>query len=228
MSGLVSFFGLALIFFSIPIIVIRYGKHWLIALLPIYLITGNVFAESFITVFGTFQSLAIPIYAATFLITDTLSEHFGKEEAKKAVLVGFLGQIVFVVAMLIIVNSPILPEKLKVYKNAFSVLPRLIVGSFVAYMISQTWDIFIYHRLKKVTGGKKLFLRNNISTITSQLLDTTIFILIAFAGREPFKSKEQIIIFILSTWAFKVAIALLDYPFILWSVKKYKKNGITK
>ena len=224
MIELITFFGIAFIFFSIPMALLRFGKHWLIALVPIYLITGNVFAESFFPIFGTFQDLATPIYSATFLITDMLSEHFSKEDAKKAVFAGFLGLVIFAGATLIIVNAPILPDKIKIYKNVFSVLPRLVVGSFVAYIVSQTWDVFIYHRLKKITGKKRLYLRNNISTITSQLLDTTIFVLIAFAGREPFSTKQQIIVFILTTWAFKVAVALLDYPFILWSVKKIKLN----
>ena len=125
--------------------------------------------------------------------------------------------------MIIITNAPVLPEKLAIYKSAFDILPRLVFGSFVAYIISQSWDIFIYHFIKK--RNKSLFVRNNISTVTSQLFDTTIFILIAFAGREPFTTKESIAMFILTTWIFKIIVALIDYPFIHMSVKLYKKKN---
>ena len=107
------FIGMALVIFMIPLFALKQGKEWLIGLLPIFLITGNVFAESFVTISGFMTSLAVPIYAGTFLITDLLSEHYSKSDARRAVFVGFLGQVFFVCILLAITNSPIFPEKLR-------------------------------------------------------------------------------------------------------------------
>ena len=117
------FLGITLFAFSIPLIALRMGKEWLITLLPIYLITANVFAESFLNIMNMLTSLAIPIYASTFLITDTLSEHFGMRDARRAVLIGFTGQLLFFMAVITMTNSPISPDKIKSLPNLLHLCP---------------------------------------------------------------------------------------------------------
>lgn len=215
---LVYFISILIVAMTVPLIALTRGKEWLVALVPIYLITGNVFAESFLNIFGFLTSLAIPIYAATFLITDILSEHYGKSNARHAVFIGFMGQIIFVGMMLVVTHSPILPEKLVVYQEVFSFLPRLILGSFVAYIISQNWDIFIYHTIMNITGKEKyLWVRSNISTMSSQLIDTVIFIGIAFYGRPPFTELGSLIGFMGTTWVVKMVVAAVDTPYLYFS-----------
>lgn len=216
--SLVFFLGITLVGFAIPLVALRLGKEWLIALLPIFLITGNVFAESFVYIFGVLTSLAIPIYSATFLTTDLLLEHYGMNDAKRAVFVGFLGQVFFVSVLLVIKSSPIMPQILENYTKTFAYLPRLIMGSFTAYIVSQFWDIYIYQKIKVKTGKRLLWLRNNLSTASSQLIDTTIFLGIAFYGRPPFETLHPLIIFILSTWGVKVVVAGIDTLYIYLSV----------
>jgi queuosine precursor transporter len=223
MNPTFAFILITLIAFTIPLFLMRYGRQFLTALIPIYLIVANTFAESFIDILGVPTSLAVPIYSAIFLITDMLSEHYGKSEARKGVWVGFVGQIFFVIMMMIIINSNILPEKQEAYQGVFNILPRLVIGSVIAYFISQFFDVFLYHIIKKKTGEKNLFLRNNISTSLSQLVDTSIFMVIAFWGVAPFDDWKKLTAFILSTWMFKIAVALFDYPFILLSKKIYSK-----
>lgn len=222
---IVSFLGITILVFSMPILALLKGKEWLIALVPIYLITGNVFAESFITIFGHFTSLAIPIYAATFLITDILSEHYTKSDARRAVLIGLTGQIIFIIILIIILNAPIRPEKLEAYRTTLSFLPRLITGSFIAYFFSQFWDIYIYHQIMQRTGKNKLiWLRSNASTFSSQFIDTTIFLTIAFYGRPPFQDPKTLFAFILTTWIFKVIVAAIDTPYLYLSRKIVTKK----
>lgn len=223
MSALISYLIIAIIVFSIPPIVVRFGKQFLVALMPIYLIVANVFAESFFNVSGIIQSLAVPIYCATFLVTNILTELYGKYEAKRAIWVGFIGQIVFVLVMLIITNTEILPENLKKYQDTFKFLPRLVLGSMVAYIVSQLSDVFTFYLIKKKTGGKKLFIRNTLSTSISQLIDTTVLVYIAFWGSQPFDSHSKIWSFILSTWIFKIFVAIFDYPFMYLSTKSKTK-----
>jgi uncharacterized integral membrane protein (TIGR00697 family) len=205
-----AFILIAVVAFSVPLLALRLGREWLIALVPIYLITGNVFAESFFLLFGQLSSLAIPVYATTFLITDTLSEHYGKTEARRAVFVGFTGQILFLAMTLTVTNAPIFADKADAFGSVFAILPRLILGSFVAYAISQLWDVQVFHALKERLPGKRtLWIRNILSTFTSQGIDSVIFITIAFYG-----VIDNLFGFIMITWGVKVLLALLDTPFI--------------
>jgi len=222
MNPILSFIIIALIVFSIPLFVMRYGKSYLIGLVPIYLITGNVFAESFFSVGGMIQSLAVPIYSGIFLVTDLLSEHYGKKESSKAVWMGFLAQVLFVLILFIITNTEILPDNLNKIKTMFSLIPRLVLGSMVAYLVSQFLDLFLFHTIKQRTTG--LFWRNNMSTIISQFVDTTVFAYIAFLGVAPFDTTGKLWTFIITTWIFKIIVALFDFPFIYASTKIYRNE----
>lgn len=213
----ICFVGISLIGFCIPMFALRMGKEWLIALLPIVLITGNVFAQSFIVVAGFMTSLAIPVYASTFLITDLLAEHHGRRDALRAVWVGFMGQIVFLSVMLLVLAAPIFPDSAKAYSAAFSTVPRLVLGSLIAYLISQPLDVRIYDTIRHLTGEKKMWLRNNLSTMISQAVDTTIFLFIAFWRVAPFAETEAWIKFALATWLFKIIVAAVDTPFLYWA-----------
>ncbi|PIZ54623.1 transporter, partial [Candidatus Uhrbacteria bacterium CG_4_10_14_0_2_um_filter_41_7] len=97
--------------------------------------------------------------------------------------------------------------------------PRITVASFIAYLISQHHDVWAFHFWKKKTNGKHLWLRNNASTVVSQLIDTVVFTFIAFYGVLP------IVPLILGTWVVKILIALIDTPFIygaVWIMDKIK------
>jgi hypothetical protein len=93
----------------------------------------------------------------------------------------------------------------------FSLMPRIAIASLIAYLISQYHDIWAFHFWKEKTGGRHLWLRNNLSTLISQLLDSLIFTLMAFAGTLPFTELIQIII---TTYLLKLVVALIDTPFI--------------
>lgn len=204
------FVGITLICFALPLFALWLGKEFLIALLPILLITGNVFALAFVVIGGITQSLAVPVYATTFLVTDLLSEHYGRREALRAVWIGFLGQIIFLAVMLAVLSAPILPDNKDAYSATLSVVPRLVFGSFIAYLLSQNLDVRIYDVIRRLTRGKWLWLRNNLSTAISQAMDTVIFLTIAFWGVPPFEDRWVWGMFVLTTWLFKIAVALAD------------------
>ena len=99
---------------------------------------------------------------------------------------------------------------------------RVTVASLRSYMISQTFDVWAFHTIKKRTGEAKLWLRNNGSTVASQLLDTAIFYGIAFIGIIP---TNQLVKLILATYILKIVIALTDTPFVyfvIWFVRRGK------
>ena len=218
------FATIALIGFAIPLFALRMGREWLIALLPIVLITGNVFAQAFVVVGGVMTSLAVPVYATTFLVTDLLAEHYGRRDALRAVWVGFMGQLVFLGILLLVLRAPVLEENAQAYSSALSTVPRLVVGSFIAYLISQNLDVRIYDTIRHLTGGKKLWLRNNLSTMISQGIDTVVFLFIAFWGVPPFADTESWVKFVLATWLFKIAVAAIDTPFLYLSRRIVRRS----
>lgn len=230
MEAACFFLGITLVAFFVPLMVLRLGREWLIALLPIYLIIANTFALSFVTVAGVLTSLTVPIYAATFLITDILTEHYSEHDAKRAVFVGFMGQLLFVIVVWVMFFAPLAPETSRSYQAAFSFLPRLMVASFIAYIISQLLDIYIYQRIMERTGKTRyLWLRNTVATSTAQLVDTSVFVTLAFYGTTQFPTWMAIGGFILAVWIVKVVVAVIDTPYIYFSYRvlglRYQGRG---
>ena len=126
-------------------------------------------------------------YAITFLMTDVIGEIWGKKEANKTVILGFICQII---ATLLIIFTQILPATDPEMQNAYNMLLGqniiFVIGSLVAYFMSQTWDVWIFHKIrnkflsKDENNKKKRWIWNNASTMTSQIIDTIVFIGIAF------------------------------------------------
>ncbi len=186
------------------------------------LLTSNVIAVKVITFWGLVVPAAVIVYPLTFLMTDIIGEIWGKESSGKTVRNGLICQVLALVFIGIALVLPIAPFATDFQIQFAAVLgqsARVIVASLVAYSISQTTDVVIFHRLKAKTGRGKKWLRNNLSTMTSQLLDTAVFILIAFWGTVP-----NIWIMILSQYLIKVVYALLDTPFFYLLTKEIKES----
>lgn len=202
--------SLALVLFTVKL-----GREWLFVTPVFLIILANVFAPQLCLVFGVTTSLALPLYAAIFLATDIISEHWGKREARKVVWMGLFAMAVLVLFSQLIIRVDVLSFSQPLnaaLKTIFAFTPRIALGSAIAYIISQNYDVWIFHFLKQRFRGKHIWLRNNISTITSQLLDSSIFILIAFYGLVP-----GFIELILGVWLLKILVALIDTPFIYLS-----------
>ena len=169
-------------------------------------------------------SMGAILYSGIYFATDVLNEKFGREEANRAVMLGFVANIAVMITLLISVQfkpSQITGSALEVH-NAISTLasysPVFVIGSLIAYLVSQTFDVWIFHRIKVLTDGKYLWLRNNVSTITSQALDTFLYTFVWVVGTElSFLAAFGIA---LTKYVFKVIIALIDTIFIYW-VRKW-------
>jgi uncharacterized integral membrane protein (TIGR00697 family) len=196
------------------------------------LVTCNIIANKFVTVdiwmLGYWKTFTISVgilpYPLTFLITDLLSEVYGRKRTNHVVMAGF-GVSVFVLFVLwlghvfpAIPNSPVSDEAYDiVFQNSW----RVMSASMVAYLAAQFLDVRLFHFWKGVTKGKKLWVRNNFSTITSQFVDTFLVVSIIFIGRE---SWDTISGYILDGWLFKVIIALFDTFLIyiaMWGIKRH-------
>lgn len=181
------------------------------------LIIANIVSAKIVSFWGMVIPAAIVAYPLTFLITDIIGEIWGKQEANKVVKIGLLCQLVSLVLIGLAIALPVAPfadnqaEFVGIMKSGF----RVVAASLVAYFISQSWDVWIFHKLKEECNDKHKWLRNNLSTITSQIIDTAIFITIAFIGIVP-----NIWVMIGSQYLIKVVFALLDtIPFYLLTRK---------
>ena len=180
------------------------------------LVTCNLIANKFVSIdfgFKTFiVSAGILPYPLTFLVTDILSEIYGKKRASMVVLSGFIASLFVLLFLWIgsqfnaINGSPIDNDT---YNLVFSNAWRVIFASMIAYLSAQFLDVRLFHFWKKMTKGRHLWLRNNASTIGSQLIDTILVISVLFVG---VWDTDQIISAIIDGWLFKMLVAFIDTP----------------
>ncbi len=200
----------------------RYGVVYPIALVSALVVMANIFANKIVQ-FGSFTVPAgVITFSMIFFITDLISEKWGKKEAKQAVWAGFFSSLVLVISVYIVIHwqpAVFATEFSEMFSKVLALTPRISLAGFIAYLISQHHDIWAFHFWKKKTNGKHLWLRNNASTIVSQLIDSVVFITIAFYGVFPIWNM------ILGMWIVKVIIALIDTPFMygaVWMMDKVK------
>tara|TARA_X000000950_G_scaffold271656_1_gene353090 strand:+ start:722 stop:1441 length:720 start_codon:yes stop_codon:yes gene_type:complete len=179
----------------------------------------NLFGQTFTVSMGAIM------YSGIYFATDLISEKYGRQEANKAVILGAISNIVIMFTLLL--STYYLPSEIasssKSVHSAISTLalysPIFVIGSITAYLISQTFDVWIFHKIKKLTKGKYLWLRNNLSTMSSQALDTFIYTFVwVFAGELSFIAALSIA---LTKYVFKFFIAIIDTLFI-YSVKNWE------
>tara|TARA_B100002003_G_scaffold54203_1_gene49608 strand:- start:478 stop:1155 length:678 start_codon:yes stop_codon:yes gene_type:complete len=182
------------------------------------LVTCNLIANKFVTVNLGFKvfiiSAGILPYPLTFLVTDLISEIYGQKKANLVVFSGFVASIFVLLFLWLGAQFNSIPNSIVddfTYNTVFQNAWRLITASMVAYLFAQFIDVRVFHFWKKLTNGKHLWLRNNGSTIASQLIDTTLVISILFVG---VWDTNQILSAIIDGWIFKMLIALLDTPII--------------
>lgn len=145
----------------------------------------------------------------TFPITDTLSEVYGKQYANKAVIIGFLAQFSFVFLLQFALKLPGQSgQYVEAYQALFSATPRFLLASMIAFLVSQFWDVYIYAVLKHLCKGRWLWLRNNLSTMSSQAINSILLIGIGFT------SHPQLGKLILGSIILKMIIALIDTPLV--------------
>ena len=182
-----------------------------------------------------YLSAGILPYPLTFLVTDVLSECYGKRRANQVVMSGLLAS-VFVVAVVWIADRipsiggvdvdtgvAISGQQFDHYfHQIFGKTGRAVGASMVAYLFAQLVDIQLFHFWRRLTKGKHLWLRNNASTVASQLLDTTLVVSLLFVGTE---AQGRIPQMILAGWTFKACAALLDTPLfygvVWWFRRRY-------
>lgn len=173
-----------------------------------------------ISIFGLTASASAITYPVTFLVTDTVAEVWGKRRARQIVLSGFIAILIVAVFVAIAIYMPSADfwKQQEAFVSIFGVSIRLIIGGLTAYLVSQLHDVWMFHLLKNLTDGKHLWLRNNVSTIISQFIDTVIFVTIGFAGVQP------LLPLIVGQYIIKVGMAAIDTPLVYLLVNIVRRS----
>lgn len=186
---------------------------------------GMIYTNIFIGKIQLLAPAAVLAYAITFLCTDVIGQIWGKKEANFAVICGLISQIL---CSLLIFITPILFKPWFEGSDTYSALNSLgwfTLGSLIAYCCSQTWDVFIFHKLKDKFDNdpKKRWIWNNGSTMTSQIIDTVIFISIGFGIGLGMRGLDLVGIMI-GQYCIKFCLALLDTPIFYLLTRTRKED----
>jgi len=219
-------------FSSILIFLKIFGHVGLYVYSALAVIIGNIQVLKTVDFFYSPEPVALGtvLFASTFLCTDILSEHFGKEKARKNILIGFTGFLFMTIIMLITIGfKPSVNDwAQESLVNVFTPMSRFFIASMIAYLVSQYFDIWIYSAIKNLTKNRFLWLRNNLSTILSSLLDNTVFSLLAWIilNPDPETLYNVIMIYIFGTYILRIFIAFIDTPFMYFSKLFLPKNNV--
>ena len=222
--------GSVILIFSMALLSYRFfGKAGLYCLSAVATILANIEVLLLIRAFGMEQTLGNVLFAVTFLITDILSECEGKKAANKAVWIGMASSLFF----LLLSQSWLLyvPSEgdwaMESFRKIFSSTPRMLLSSFLVYAISQLFDVWLYHKwwafTEKKTGDRRrfLWLRNNGSTLVSQILNTLLFTLFAFYGTYDMGTILSIFV---SSYVIFIFTSLLDTPVLYLARKVHDRS----
>ena len=190
-----------------------FGKTGLFVWVGFATVLANIQVVKLIEIFGLTATLGNAVYGSIFLVTDILNEKYGPKEAKKAVWLGFISLIMMMVIMQVVLLFEPTPDDIaqQSLETIFGLIPRIALGSMIAYIISQYTDVMIFTFLRKLFPSDAAFwIRNNGSTMLSQLLDTLIFTSIAFIG--VYSTDVWLSIFI-STYVLKFLVSIVGTPF---------------
>ncbi|WP_250277323.1 queuosine precursor transporter [[Clostridium] colinum] len=204
-------YGMVLLWFYI------FGDKGLLCFTVFATIAANIEVLLVIKAFSLEQTLGNVLFGASFLATDMLSEFYGKKSSKQAVIVGILTSIFFIILSQSWLLYDVVNDLDKPFKLIFSNTPRIMISSIIVYAISQFFDVWVYHKwwsfTEKISGDKRkyLWLRNNASTLTSQLINSLLFTFFAFYGLYDIKTLISIF---LSSYFIFIITSILDTPVI--------------
>lgn len=222
-----EFFGIATFFVTFILMVLMYrcfGKQGLIAWVAIGTIIANIQVIKTVDIFGISATLGNVMFASIYLATDILNDIYGRKVAKRAVWLGFSSTLVMIIVMQMSLHFIPAPEDIsqKALSTIFDLVPRIALGSIIAYIIGQHVDVFIFSMIKKVFQSDKTFIiRAYGSTVLSSIIDTALFVTIAFIGTLPASVVFEIFI---TTYVLKLVSTIFNVPFG-YIAKSFYRNG---
>ncbi|HMB61352.1 MAG TPA: queuosine precursor transporter [Xanthomonadales bacterium] len=197
-----------------------FGRVGLYGVIIFSLMLANIMGPRLTVIIGLQTSMGVILYSSIFFATDLLSEKYGRREAQRAVMLGFYTSIAMV--LMTQLSMLYLPSQrpdtadfaASVYDatvTLFNFTPRFVFGSLFAYLVSQSFDVWIFHRIREAMKGRHLWFRNLVSTLLSQLIDTLVYGLVVWWGLVELSTALQLAA---AKYVFKFLIAAIDTPFI--------------
>lgn len=226
MNELLFFLTLLACFLLMLLAYRLFGEVGIFAWIGFASVFANIEVLKTVTYFGGMDaSLGNALFGTVFLATDILSENHGKASARKGALVGMLAIFGFlVVSQLDILARPSVNDFAhESFVTLFTLTPRICLGSICAYAFGNMLDVTMYEKFKNKDGNKLLWVRNNVCTLVSQLLDNFVLYFIGFLGVMSFK---ECCILSVTAWIMEVFVSLADTPFLY--VAKYKVAPIVR
>lgn len=209
---------------SLTVLMYRlFGRYGLLGAIVLAILLSNLQGPKLTVILGMQTSLGVIFYSSIFFATDLLSEKYGRDEANRAVMIGFSVSVIIVLMLSLGLmfqpsTQPGSAEFSQDIHDAFgSILdftPRFVFGSLFAYLVSQRFDVWCFHAIRERTNGKHLWLRNNLSTMASQTIDTLLYSFVVWWGVVDLQTAIQLGIV---KFGFKIFIAAFDTPFIYWA-----------
>lgn len=166
-----------------------------------------------------FAPAAVLIFSVTFLLTDIVNEKFGRGEAQRMILLAFIAQVIFAAFMYLAISSKGAPFFLgqEAFETVLGSVPRIALAGWVAFLVSENLDAYLYSWFKKVTNGKHLWMRNVFSSLPAMFVDSVLFVTLAFYGVMP------ILPLIIGLTVMKWLVGIVDIPFMYMSRAVLKK-----
>ena len=221
---LVACFGAVLVLYRL------FGEVGLDVYVVVAVLTANVQVLKAVkfAVYPDPVALGTVVFASSYLATDILAEHHGPAAARRAVFLGFASYLIFTVLMMLTIGfAPLTAEQAgeemawavanhEHIAALFTQAPSLFLAGMAAYLLSQLHDVWLFDRLKRAFDGRRLWLRNNLSTATSAFLDNSVFSVLAWIvlAPEPLPFATVFWVYILGTWWLRLIVAALDTPFV--------------
>lgn len=206
--------------FSLTLFMFRlWGKLGLFVFAALSTVFANIQALKQVDLFGLHTSMGDISYMGVYLISDILSENYGKDVARNIVGIGMFSLMSATLVMYL--SLRFIPNHYDFMQppleTVFAFFPRLMLASMLAFLVSQSYDIAAYQFWrKKFPAYRYIWIRNGLSTVASQLLDNAIFTLVAFGGVFPLHYLIKIFI---TSCLLRTVISILDTPCVYWSVK---------
>lgn len=218
-----------LISFSAAVLFNRlFGKSGLFAWIGICAVFANIEVTVLVNAFGMEQTLGNTLFASSFLATDILSELYGKKEADKGVYIGIITTVLFIIFSSLWIHY--IPSQsdwaMPSVKALFSHTPRILIASLAGYAVSELLDVWLYHKwwnfTQKKSGSSRKFLwvRNNFSTLISQLVNIVIFNAGAFWG---IYDTSELVKITAACYVIYIFTSLLDTPFV-YAARKFSNK----
>lgn len=232
-NELLIILSFVVIYGSVALFYRLFGKGGLLAFSIFATLVANIEVLLLVEAFGMEMTLGNVLFGSTFLITDILSENHSRKDANRAVIISTACSILFIaISQIWLLYTPAANDwASSAFHTIFSNTPRLIIASLSVYLVSQLVDVWLYHKwwewCKKHFGDsrKGLWIRNNGSTMISQLLNTSLFTFIAFYGVHSMSTMVSIFA---SSYAIFIVTSLLDTPivYLCRNIHEKGKDGL--